>query len=198
MPGDARRPALAHRQWRTPRLVLRAWRAGDLAPFAALNADAAVMAHFPATLSAAESDAMARVCQQRLAAQGWGFWAVQRRDTREFIGFVGLNRPQAALPFSPCVEIGWRLARAHWHQSFATEAAHEALRVGFEALDLPEIVAFTALANRPSQAVMHRLGMARDARGDFDHPAVPVGHVLRRHGLWRLPRAEWLARQAGV
>jgi RimJ/RimL family protein N-acetyltransferase len=169
-----RRPALAEHAWRTPRLVLRAWRASDLA----------------------QSDAMARTCQQRLATQGWGFWAVERRDTREFIGFVGLNRPQVALPFTPCVEIGWRLARAHWRQGFAGEAAREALRVGFEELGLPEIVAFTALTNQPSQAVMRSLGMARDGQGDFDHPAVPAGHALRRHGLWRMARADWLARQA--
>lgn len=189
-------PELALRSWPTPRLVLRAWRASDLAPFAALNADPAVMAHFPALLTTAQSDAMARTCQQRLATQGWGLWAVERRDTREFIGFVGLNRPRAALPFAPCVEIGWRLARAHWRQGFAREAAREALRVGFAELDLSEIVAFTALANEPSQAVMRSLGMARDGRGDFDHPSVAAGHVLRRHGLWRMARADWLARQA--
>ena len=182
-------------RWPTQRLLLRPWHADDLAPFAALNADPQVMAHFPALRTRAESDAMAHGCQSLIEAQGWGFWAVQRQDTGEFIGFVGLHRPAANLPFAPCVEIGWRLARDHWRQGFAREAASEALRVGFEVLNLPEIVAFTALTNTPSQALMHSLGMARDAQGDFDHPALPDGHRLQRHGLWRMPAPNAVARR---
>ena len=179
--------------WPTQRLLLRPWQADDLVPFAALNADPQVMAHFPALLTRAESDAMAQRCQSLIEAQGWGFWAVQRKDSGEFIGFVGLHRPSATLPFAPCVEIGWRLARAHWRQGFAREAASEALRVGFEVLHLPEIVAFTALTNTPSQAVMRSLGMVRDAQGDFDHPDLPAGHRLQRHGLWRMPAPNTVA-----
>jgi RimJ/RimL family protein N-acetyltransferase len=101
----------------------------------------------------------------------------------------------AALPFSPCVEIGWRLSRASWGQGFATEAARGALQVGFERLGLGEIVAFTAESNVRSAAVMARLGMHEDVAGAFDHPAVPEGHALRRHRLFRIDRAAWQAAQ---
>lgn len=184
-------PALAQRAWRTARLLLRPWRAQDLPAYAALNADPEVMAHFPDVLSKADSDAMAQRCQSLIEARGAGVWAVQRLDTGEFIGHVGLHTPAGNLPFAPCVEIAWRLAREHWQRGFATEAAHEALRIGFEELQLPQIVAFTAMTNLPSQAVMKRLGLQRDPQGDFNHPALPHGHRLQRHGLWRLPAPVW-------
>lgn len=174
----------------TPRLRLRQWRAADRAPFAALNADPRVMEHFPSTLDRAASDAIAERCEALIAERGWGFWAVERRDSGDFIGFVGLNVPTAALPFSPCVEVGWRLAHSAWGQGLASEAARAALAAGFETLGLAEVVSFTALSNRRSQAVMERLGMRRTAE-DFDHPVLPEGHPLRRHCLYRLDANAW-------
>lgn len=176
----------------TPRLRLRRWRDDDRAPFAALNADPQVMAFFPALQSRESSDAAIDHWEAQFDRRGWSNWAVQRHDTGAFIGFVGLSVPRRALPFSPCVEVGWRLARRHWGEGFATEAAQAALHVGFERLALAEIVSFTTLANRRSRAVMERIGL-RDARTVFEHPAVPEGHALRPHCLYRLTREQWRA-----
>ncbi|HTV96253.1 MAG TPA: GNAT family N-acetyltransferase [Steroidobacteraceae bacterium] len=180
----------------TPRLSLRQWQAADREPFAALNADPIVMAHFPAPMTRQESDAMASHCERLLAERRWGVWACEVKETREFIGCVGLNIPRRDLPVSPCVEILWRLARAHWRRGFATEAARGATRVGFEVLRLPEIVAFTVPSNGRSRAVMERLGMQMDA-ATFEHPGVPEGHVLRTHCNYRLSRDRWLAIESG-
>ncbi|MNQ64711.1 hypothetical protein D3C85_791440 [compost metagenome] len=170
----------------TPRLQVRQWRESDLAPFFALACDPQVMEFLLPLPTRAESDAAAHRARALIAQKGWGFWAVERKDTGEFIGFTGLNVPMAALPFSPCVEIGWRLSRASWGQGFATEAARGALQVGFERLGLGEIVAFTANGNLRSAAVMARLGMHEDVAGAFEHPAVPEGHALRGHRLFRI------------
>lgn len=143
----------------TSRLRLRQWRPDDRLPFARLNADPRVMACFPEPLDEAASDALADRCAALIAGRGWGFWAVEHKETGKFIGFVGLHVPSAELPFSPCVEIGWRLAHEHWGQGLASEAARAALRVGFTTLALPEIVAFTAQGNLRSQALMARIGM---------------------------------------
>ena len=172
----------------TERLVLRQWRESDLEPFARLNADPEVMRYFPAPLSREQSDAMVDRLSGHIEAEGWGMWALERRDTGEFIGFTGLGVPRQVLPFQPCVEVGWRLAATAWGHGFATEAAREALRVGFDELGLTEIVSFTAVPNMRSRAVMERLGMVRDAAEDFDHPAVDVGHPVRRHVLYRKVR----------
>ena len=183
-------------QPRTDRLQLRLWRDADRAPFAALNADPEVMRHFPAPLAAEASDALMRRAQGLLRERGWGWWAVERCDTAQFIGFIGLGLPPATLPFAPAVEVGWRLARAHWGQGFATEGARAALRVAFETLGLQEVVSFTAASNLRSQAVMQRLGL-QDAQAPFEHPNVPPGHPVRPHVLFRLQRDAWAARVAG-
>ena len=169
----------------TERLLLRQWRDSDLEPFAALNADPLVMAHFPALLTRAETETGVHRWRARIDAQGWGLWAAELRSSGEFIGFIGLQRPAAPLPFAPCVEIGWRLAHAHWGQGYATEGACVALQYGFEQLNLPEIVAFTALSNQRSRAVMRRLHMLEDPF-PFEHPSVPEGSPVRTHCLYRL------------
>lgn len=174
----------------TPRLRLRCWHDGDRAAYAALNADPRVMQHFPAPLTRAASDAGVDASMAQFATQGWGSWAVERRDNGAFIGFTGLSVPRRTFAFSPCVEIGWRLAFEHWGQGFASEAARAVLKVGFVDLGLAEVVSFTALGNTRSRAVMQRIGM-HDAHEDFDHPGVPEGSPLRRHCLYRLSRADW-------
>lgn len=174
----------------TTRLCLRQWRATDKEPFAVLNADPVTMEFFPSPQSRAASDASADAWQSQFASQGWSNWALEVRASGEFIGFTGLSVPRRVLPFSPCVEVGWRLAREHWGHGYATEAARAALRVGFAQLGLAEIVSFTAIGNRRSRAVMERIGM-RDAGQDFEHPGVPEGHALRLHCLYRIRREEW-------
>lgn len=177
--------------YETDRLLLRQWRPSDRAPFAALNGDAVAMEFFPSAYTREQSDALADRLEGLIAERGWGLWAVEVKDTGAFAGFVGLHVPRAELPFSPCVEIGWRMPREFWGKGYATEAAREALRVGFEVLDLAEIVSFTAPANTRSWAVMERLGMTRDP-GTFEHPDVPEGHPVRTHFLYRLGRDAWL------
>jgi RimJ/RimL family protein N-acetyltransferase len=169
------------------RLILRPWREDDLAPFAALNADPAVMRHFPATLSRAESDAFVARIEAHRARHGFGFWAVERRDSGALAGMCGLAAVAWDAWFTPAVEIGWRFAAAHQRQGLAEEAARLALADGFGRLGLAEIVAFTIPANARSRALMARLGL-REA-GSFDHPRLPVGHAMRRHLLHRLPAA---------
>ncbi|MCF2533315.1 GNAT family N-acetyltransferase [Yinghuangia soli] len=170
----------------TERLLLRNWQASDAEPFARLNADPEVMEYFPACLSRTESDALAARCADMIATEGWGPWAVEVRATGEFIGFTGLARPSFAAAFLPAVEIGWRLTRSAWGYGYATEAATAAAGFAFDELELPGIVAFTAVGNLRSRAVMDRLGMTHDPGEDFDHPRVPEGHPVRRHALYRL------------
>lgn len=171
---------------RTPRLILRPWRDEDAEAFAALNADPAVMEHFPAPLSRVDSDAVVGRIRAHFAREGYGLWAVEVPGVAPFIGFTGLSRPAW---WHEVVEIGWRLSAAHWGRGYATEAARAALDVGFTSLALDEIVAFVVPSNVRSQRVMDRIGMMRDRDGDFEHPNVPMGHRLRQHWLYRIRSA---------
>jgi ribosomal-protein-alanine N-acetyltransferase len=172
----------------TDRLRLRGWRASDLAPFAALNADPEVMEHFPATLDRAASDALVTRIEAQFAERGFGLWALEVRATARFVGFTGLAWQAFPAHFTPAVEVGWRLERAAWGHGFATEAARAALAHGFDVVGLEEIVSMTARTNVRSQRVMERIGMTRDPADDFDPPNVAVGSPLRPHVLYRLRR----------
>jgi RimJ/RimL family protein N-acetyltransferase len=183
--GAASGPVVA-----TARLVLRPFSDKDRAPFFALNTHPFVVELLGSSPSRAESDAMIERYSAEMAREGWGLWAVGEADgggeaAAAFVGMVGLHRVRPELPCAPAVEIGWRLHPEFWGKGYATEAAGGALRFGFEGAGLTEIVAFTTTLNTRSQAVMGRIGMVRDADGDFDHPSVPEGSPLRRHVLYR-------------
>jgi ribosomal-protein-alanine N-acetyltransferase len=194
----------------TSRLILRPWRDADLSAFARLNDDPAVMEFLPRRLSRDESDAYAARTRTVIENRGWGFWAVEVKGAgtaaaapfiagaaaaAPFIGFVGLSVPGFEAHFTPCVEIGWRLAKEHWGCGYASEAAAATLRFAFENLKLRQVVAFTVPLNKRSMRVMERIGMSRDPADDFEHPKLPPGHPLRAHVLYRVNRAEWLNRE---
>jgi RimJ/RimL family protein N-acetyltransferase len=174
----------------TDRLVLRSWSERHRGPMAELNADPEVMLYFPSTYTVEQTNAAIDRWQSQIAERGWGFSAAELRGSGEFIGMIGLSVPRNPLPCSPCVEIGWRLLHRHWGQGYATEGANACLGFGFANLRLSEIVAFTALTNARSRAVMERIGMT-NANADFEHPGVPEGNPLRMHCLYKVTREEW-------
>jgi RimJ/RimL family protein N-acetyltransferase len=176
----------------TERLILRDWRVEDLETFAAINADPRVMEFFPSCLSRPESDELAGRISARLRERGWGLYAVESRRTGQFLGFTGLSVPGFHAAFTPCVEIGWRIALAAWGQGIATEAARAVVQFAFSDLALQELVSFTSTCNLRSRRVMEKLGMTHRPEDDFDHPAIPQGHPLRPHVLYRL--GNWLLR----
>jgi RimJ/RimL family protein N-acetyltransferase len=170
----------------TKRLRLRLWRPEDFPAFAALNADPRVMRFMPKLLDRAESDAFAERINDHFARHGFGLWAVEVTGICDFIGFTGLAMPRFESHFTPCVEIGWRLAYDFWGSGYATEAACAARDYGFTRLGLEQIVSFTVPNNQRSRIVMERIGMTHSPEDDFDHPLLPEGHPLRRHVLYRL------------
>ena len=162
-------------------LILRQWCDSDLEPFAVMNADAEVMRYFPATMSRAESEAAMTRYRCAIDERGWGLWAVEVDGV--FAGFTGLNIPGFTSHFTPCIEIGWRFRREFWGRGLAFKAANQAMAYGFGPLKLAEIVSFTAALNLRSQRLMEKLGFQPD--GEFEHPLLPDGHLLRRHVLYR-------------
>jgi RimJ/RimL family protein N-acetyltransferase len=173
---------------RTDRLLLREWRDSDLEPFAAMNADRRVMEFLPAPLERSASDALALRIRGDFSRHPFGLWAVEAPGIAPFIGYIGLTVPNFTAFFTPCVEIGWRLAFNHWGRGYATEGARAAIDFGFRQAKLGEIVSFTVPSNVRSVRVMEKSGMKRNPGEDFDHPALPMGHRLRRHVLYRISR----------
>ncbi len=175
----------------TERLILLQWQPNDYAPFFELNNDPAVMQYYPNILTKLESDTLATKFRDLIEKQGWGFWSVKLKEDNQFIGFVGLNKPDTVLLFSPCVEIGWRLAKNYWGKGYATEAANAALKYAFETLQLDEVVSFTSVHNIRSKSVMEKLHMVNTMQ-NFDHPNIPAEHKLREHALYKITKAQWV------
>ncbi len=174
----------------TNRLKLRQWLLKDQAPFAILNADPKVMEFYPNTLKEAQSNSFAQKLSSLISNNGWGLWAVESKADNNFIGYVGLHKPQEDLPFSPCVEIGWRLSRHYWGKGYAIEAADATLKFAFDILQLNEVVSFTSVLNTKSLAVMKKLNMV-DEKQNFEHPNIPIDHKLRKHVLYKISKEQW-------
>ncbi len=174
--------------FQSPRLGFRQWQENDLTPFAVLNADAAVMEFFPSTFNLEQTqEAIARY-QQHFATHGFGWYAVDLLATGTFIGFIGFSKTEMDVSFSPCIEIGWRLAKPYWCKGLATEGAQACLHHGWHTLGFTEVYSFTASINQRSARVMEKLGMVH--QGTFLHPKVEKGHTLEEHVLYRIIKPE--------
>lgn len=176
------------RELRTDRLLLRRWLPADVDAYAAMNADPRVMEFFDAPLTRAESDAKFGRIQNLFDEHRFSMWAVELIGEAPFVGTIGLNKPTYEAHFTPCVEVSWRFMTDYWGRGIATEGARAALEFGFRELGLREIVSLTTVTNVRSRRVMEKAGMQRDPADDFDHPALPAGHRLRPHVLYRIAR----------
>jgi len=170
----------------TERLILRQWRADDAEVFALINQDEKVIEFLRGPMSLNDSQEFITRTNNFINQHGFGLWAATIKETAELIGFVGLHIPDFESHFTPCVEIGWRLASQQWGKGYATEAAREVLKIGFENFGLKEIVAITVTKNIRSRNVMEKIGMTRDENGDFNHPKLPLDHPSVRHVLYRI------------
>lgn len=169
--------------FQSERLGFREWQDADIPVFAALNADPVVMEHFPRVLSYNETKSVVARFRDHFNEHKYCFYAVDRLDTGSFIGFIGLNHPSFNAWFTPCLEIGWRLLQSEWGQGYATEGALRCLQYAFEVLNAKEVWSFTAVINKRSERVMQKAGMKKT--GEFLHPALPTGHRLQQHVLYR-------------
>lgn len=175
---------------KTNRLLLRQWTDDDFFVFSEMCSDKDVMEFFPKLQTQKESLEMAKRIQSLIHERGWGLWAVEIPDQDKFIGFVGLHIPKDSMPFSPCIEIGWRLSRQHWGKDYATEAAKVALEYAFNTLNTHEVVSFTTVANIRSRAVMQKIGM-RDSKQNFMHPDIEASNPQCEHVLYKISKSEW-------
>jgi RimJ/RimL family protein N-acetyltransferase len=175
----------------TSRLLLRRWDNADRAPFQGINADPRVMEFMPGLLTAKQSDELIGRIQVHFERHGFGPFAAELLENKAFLGYIGLYLPAFDAPFTPAVEVAWRLSADYWGRGLATEGARAVVRHAFEDLGLAGLVSFTVPENLRSRRVMEKLGMSHDPADDFDHPRLPEGHPLRRHVLYRLSREQW-------
>lgn len=174
----------------TPRLCLRRWIESDYEQFIEMNKDEEVMAYFPRPLTAVETLAMINRINVSFESNGFGLFAVEYKETKQFLGFTGFSVPGFQSFFTPCVEIGWRFKKDSWGRGFATEAAKACLDYGFEKMAFRKIVSFTSVLNQRSERVMQRIGMKYVT--EFDHPQIAAGSRLCKHVLYEISKGQEL------
>jgi RimJ/RimL family protein N-acetyltransferase len=172
----------------TERLILRTWKDEDAEAFYRINQDPKVLEFLLGPMSIEEVKKFIREKNEFFNQYKYTLWAVEEKTSHALIGFVGLWNPPWQAPFTPCVEIGWRLGSQYWGQGYAVEAATAVLNYGFNCINFPELVSFTVPLNIRSLRVMEKIGMKRDFKGDFAHPKLPLAHPLSQHVLYRISR----------
>lgn len=172
----------------TSRLILRDWKKSDKEAFRKLNSDERVMKYFPEVLSPEETDDFYNAIQEELENYKFGLYAVELKENKEFIGFIGFHKAVFASDFTPCIEIGWRLKKDAWSKGYATEGAKACIEYGFNELDIEEIYSFAAVINKSSQNVMKKIGLRYIK--DFNHPRIETTSVLRHHVLYKISKDE--------
>jgi RimJ/RimL family protein N-acetyltransferase len=166
----------------TERLVLRRWKNEDILPFVEMCADRKVMEFLSVPLTSMEAQITVNRIQGHFKKHGFGLYAIERKETKKFIGFTGFMIPNFEHFFTPCVEIGWRIKSTEWKNGFATEAATSCLQFGFSKLGFKKIHSFTSIYNLASERVMQKIGLHR--KGTFFHPMLPSDHLLSEHVLY--------------
>ncbi|WP_395946990.1 GNAT family N-acetyltransferase [Caedibacter taeniospiralis] len=162
----------------TERLILRTWRKEDANPYFQINQDSRVIEFLRGPLTMEQVNDFIPAVNQHQDKHGYTLWAACLKETRELMGFIGLNYTDWESNFTPAVEVGWRLGSQYWGKGYATEGAKASLEYGFKQCGLKEIVSFTVPANVRSLRVMEKIGLKRDLNGDFAHPKLAVDHPL--------------------
>ena len=171
----------------TEHLILRQWKEEDFFCYAKLTSSTEVMKYFPKTLTREQSNTAARKFMRLLVEKSWGFWAVEEKSSGKFIGYAGLHEPKTQFPFSPCVEIAWRMADKYWDNGYVLELGREILRCSFEVINLEEVVYFSSIHNIKGEEIAKALGMKKEEK-NFNHPFVNLEHDLSEHYLYRIKK----------
>lgn len=172
----------------TERLKLRPWTQDDLSNMTRLNKDPEVMKHFPSTLTDEKSQQSLDIYIDHFNEHNFTYFAAERLDNQEFIGFIGIKWQTYEAPFTPCVDIGWRLLPSAWGNGFATEGAKACLDYAFNETDLKEIYSVCAKTNTASEKVMQRIGMKKI--DEFSHPALGADSPLNPCMVYLIKKGE--------
>ena len=175
---------MKHYLFKSDRLGFRNWQETDIENLATINADKEVMKFFPSTRSLSETKTFIKRMQQQYIEKGYCYFAVDTLKDETLIGFIGLSEQNYEADFTPCIDIGWRLAKSAWNKGYATEGAKRCLEFGFKTLHLDKIYSIAPVVNTRSQQVMQKIGMHEVKT--FAHPQLLDNARLRKCLLYEV------------
>lgn len=154
--------------FKSKRLGFRNWIENDKPKMALINADPKVMEFFPCTLNKEQTEQFIDRMQSQFYKNGFCYFALDKLENNEFIGFIGISEQNFEADFTPCVDIGWRLSQKEWGKGYATEGAKKCLDFAFNIIGLKSVKSICPIINDKSEHIMEKLGMTK--KKTFNHP----------------------------
>src|SRR5438105_12804596 len=166
----------------TKRLILRQWRASDVAPNTAMLSDPPT-ARFITADGKPITEAMngwrnAAIMAGHWVLNGVGMFVVEEKSSSQYAGRVGPWFP----PGWPGFEVGWGLAKEFRGKGYALEAARAAIDWSFSTFDIERIIHCIDRENEASKAVARRLGAS------IEGETMLIGHAA---DVWVTRRSAW-------
>lgn len=170
--------------FQSKRLGFRTWNLGDIDKLSQINADPSVMEYFPNVLDRDQTLSFIERMNAQFVKNGFCYFAVDHLERNELIGFIGLSEQTYVATFTPCVDIGWRIAASMWGQGLASEGAKRCLEYAQNQLKLSSIYAVSPKINIRSENVMIKIGMTKQY--EFEHPLLENVTSLRTCVLYKI------------
>lgn len=172
--------------FKSERLGFRNWTEDDRSKMGMINSDPKVMEHFPAIPTQEQTDKFIEQMKTQFLKHGFCYFAVDKLEDNKFIGFIGLSEKTFESDFTPCIDIGWRLAQSEWGKGFATEGAKKCLDFGFNKIGLDNIKSICPVTNDKSENVMKKIGMKKVK--NFNHPLLSEYKKLEKCVLYKIEK----------
>jgi RimJ/RimL family protein N-acetyltransferase len=165
------------------RLGFRNWKSTDIDELHKINSDERVMEFFPSVSTKKQTIEFIEKMKKQYKDNGFCYFAVDKLENNNFIGFIGLSEQTYLANFTPCIDIGWRIKHNEWNNGFATEGAKKCLQYAFEALKIEEIFSIAPKVNLKSEHVMKKIGLEKQY--EFEHPLLKNEKRLKTCVLYK-------------
>jgi RimJ/RimL family protein N-acetyltransferase len=143
----------------TPRLFLRELTLNDASDLSLVLSDEESMRHYPHAFSQDEVRKWIERNIERYKNNGFGLWAVIRKEDNRFLGDCGITFQNIDGEILP--EIGFHIIKTYCNKGYATEAADACKRYAIESLGFKSIYSYSEKGNIASQKVSSKIGMKR-------------------------------------
>ncbi len=170
--------------FKSERLGFRNWAEKDKTKMGVINSNPKVMQHFPTLQTQKQTNEFIDRMKTQFSENGFCYFAVDKLENTEFIGFIGISEQTFEADFTPCVDIGWRIAQVEWGKGFATEGAKKCLEFAFNKIGLKNIKAICPETNYKSENVMKKIGMKKTKT--FNHPLLTEYKELKKCVLYEI------------
>ncbi len=165
------------------RLGFRNWNLTDVDKMHEINSDEKVMEFFPSISTKEQTIQFVERMKKQYKNKGFCYFAVDKLEDNEFIGFIGLSEQTYKAEFTPCIDIGWRIKSSEWNKGFASEGATKCLDYALNQLELENVYSIAPKINTKSEHIMTKIGLKKQY--EFEHSLLTDNDRLKTCVLYK-------------